>query len=176
MLIQTGIPDKEAIEAVTPNETRFLKGAVAIAECFQKIPCNPCTKACVKKAIHIEPDINETPKIDFDVCNGCGACMLKCPGLAIFIVDKTYSPTEALVKLPFEFLPLLKRRACLRSEPLRRLSRLVPGHLAHPRAALKIKPTLSVWRFRRNCRHGRSGNQSSRGVSKWMIKNTILPM
>ena len=48
MLIQTGIPDKEAIEAVTPNETRFLKGAVAIAECFQKIPCNPCTKACVK--------------------------------------------------------------------------------------------------------------------------------
>ena len=109
MLIQTGIPDKEAIEAVTPNETRFLKGAVAIAECFQKIPCNPCTKACVKKAIHIEPDINETPKIDFDVCNGCGACMLKCPGLAIFIVDKTYSPTEALVKLPFEFLPLPKK-------------------------------------------------------------------
>ena len=96
MLIQTGIPDKEAIEAVTPNETRFLKGAVAIAECFQKIPCNPCTKACVKKAIHIEPDINETPKIDFDVCNGCGACMLKCP-------------TEALVKLPFEFLPLPKK-------------------------------------------------------------------
>ena len=109
MLIQTGIPDKEAIEAVTPDETRFLKGAVAIAECFQKIPCNPCTKACVKKAIHIEPDINETPKIDFDVCNGCGACMLKCPGLAIFIVDKTYSPTEALVKLPFEFLPLPKK-------------------------------------------------------------------
>ena len=106
MLIQTGIPDKEAIEAVTPDETRFLKGAVAIAECFQKIPCNPCTKACVKKAIRIEPDINETPKIDFDVCNGCGACMLKCPGLAIFVVDKTYSPTEALVKLPFEFLPL----------------------------------------------------------------------
>ena len=65
MLIQTGIPDKEAIEAVTPDETRFLKGAVAIAECFQKIPCNPCTKACVKKAIHIEPDINETPEIDF---------------------------------------------------------------------------------------------------------------
>ena len=109
MLIQTGIPDKEAIEAVTPDETRFLKGAVAIAECFQKIPCNPCTKACVKKAIHIEPDINETPKIDFDVCNGCGACMLKCPGLAIFIVDKTYSSTEALIKLPFEFLPLPKK-------------------------------------------------------------------
>ncbi len=109
MLIQTGIPDKEAIEAVTPDEARFMKGAVAIAECFQKIPCNPCTKACVKKAIHIEPDINETPKVDFDVCNGCGACMLRCPGLAIFVVDKTYSETEAIVKLPFEFLPLPKK-------------------------------------------------------------------
>ena len=83
MIIQTGIPDKEAIEAVTPDETRFLKGAVAIAECFQKIPCNPCTKACVKKAIHIEPDINETPKIDFDVCNGCGACAAACHENAI---------------------------------------------------------------------------------------------
>ncbi len=41
MLIQTGIPDKEAIEAVTPNETRFLKGAVAIAECFRKSPAIP---------------------------------------------------------------------------------------------------------------------------------------
>ena len=88
MLIQTGIPDKEAIEAVTPDETRFLKGAVAIAECFQKIPCNPCTKACVKKAIHIEPDINETPKIDFDVCNGCGACMLKCPLVKVEIESR----------------------------------------------------------------------------------------
>ena len=48
-------------------------------------------------------------QIDEEKCNGCGACMLKCPGLAIFIVDKTYSPTEALVKLPFEFLPLPKK-------------------------------------------------------------------
>ena len=103
MLIQTGIPDKEDIEAVTPDEARFMKGAVAIAECFQKIPCNPCTKACVKKAIHIEPSINETPKVDFDVCNGCGACMLRCPGLAFFVVDKTYSETEAIVSFHLNF-------------------------------------------------------------------------
>lgn len=108
MLIQDGIPEISDIMSVTPSEERFAKGAVAIAECFQKIPCNPCTKACVKKAIKVEPDINSTPVVDFDTCNGCGACVLKCPGLAIFIVDKTYSETEALVKIPFEFLPVPK--------------------------------------------------------------------
>ena len=108
MLIQNGIPTAEDILSVTPSEERFAKGAVAIAECFQKIPCNPCTKACVKKAIRVEPDINENPKVDFDVCNGCGACIARCPGLAIFVVDKTYSETEALVKLPFEFIPVPK--------------------------------------------------------------------
>lgn len=108
MLIQTGIPSAEDILTVTPSEERFAKGPVAIAECFQKIPCNPCMMACAKKAIRVEPDINQTPRVDFDVCNGCGVCLTRCPGLAIFIVDKTYSDTEALIKLPFEFLPLPK--------------------------------------------------------------------
>ena len=52
MLIQTGIPDKEAIEAVTPDETRFLKGAVAIAECFQKIPQSLYKRLCKKSNPH----------------------------------------------------------------------------------------------------------------------------
>ncbi len=114
MLIETGIPTPEDIQSVTPSEERFRKGPVAIAECFQKIPCNPCTKACVKQAIRVEPDINETPKIDYDVCNGCGACIARCPGLAIFVVDKTYGENEALVKLPFEFLPIPEagQKAC----------------------------------------------------------------
>lgn len=109
MLIKDGIPELKDIEKVTPSEERMLKGAVAIAECFQKIPCNPCTKACVKKAIKVEPDINATPVVDFDVCNGCGACVLRCPGLAIFIVDKSYGEETALVKIPFEFLPVPKK-------------------------------------------------------------------
>lgn len=106
MLIRDGIPTPEDLAAATPSEERFAQGPVAIAECFQKIPCNPCTKACVKKAIRVEPDINQTPKVDFAVCNGCGACIARCPGLAIFVVDKTYSETEALIKLPYEFLPV----------------------------------------------------------------------
>lgn len=106
MLIQDGIPTKDDLDTVTPSGERLAKGAVAIAECFQKIPCNPCTKACVKQAIRVEPDINAAPLVDFDVCNGCGACIARCPGLAIFVVDMTYGEEEALVRLPFEFIPV----------------------------------------------------------------------
>ena len=49
MLIQTGIPDKEAIEAVTPDETRFLKGAVAIAV-FSENPLQSLYKGLCKKS------------------------------------------------------------------------------------------------------------------------------
>ena len=106
MLIETGIPTAEDLQSVTPPAGRLARGAVAIAECFQKIPCNPCTRACPRHAIRIEPDINETPQIDYEACTGCGACIARCPGLAIFVVDMTYSDSEALVMLPFEFLPV----------------------------------------------------------------------
>lgn len=106
MLISTGIPTKEDLQGVTPPAQRRAKGPVAMAECFQKIPCNPCAASCPVKAIHIGEDINECPTIDFDLCTGCGTCLTKCPGLAIFIVDESQGDTTALVRLPFEYLPL----------------------------------------------------------------------
>lgn len=106
MLIQDGIPTSEDLSKVLPPQNRLETGPVAMAECFQKIPCNPCAKACPKKAIHVEPDINQTPQIDFDQCIGCGICISRCPGLAIFVVDLTYGEDTALVLLPYEFLPL----------------------------------------------------------------------
>ncbi len=109
MLERTGVPSPEQIKAVTPDKERLKKGGVAIIECFQEIPCNPCSKVCPRDAILPMKDINEKPKIDFEKCNGCGICVAGCPGLAIFVVDASYSKEEALVKLPWEFIPLPKK-------------------------------------------------------------------
>ena len=106
MLIENGIPAKEDIRKVTPSKERFAKGPVVIVECFQKIPCDPCVKACKQGAITMPEDINDIPVVDLQLCNGCGVCISLCPGLAIFVVDMTYSKNLALVQLPYEYLPL----------------------------------------------------------------------
>jgi Fe-S-cluster-containing hydrogenase component 2 len=106
MLFETGIPTKEDVLKITPGEERFAKGPVVIVECFQEIPCNPCVDACNRGAITKKRDINDLPKVDFDKCNGCGLCIVQCPGLAIFVVDKTYSATHAVVRIPYEFVPV----------------------------------------------------------------------
>ena len=106
MMEKTGVATKPEIEAVTPPADRRARGPVVMVECFQKIPCNPCATACARGAIEPRGDINDLPAVDHDKCNGCGICISRCPGLAIFVVDETYSETEALVKLPYEFLPL----------------------------------------------------------------------
>jgi Fe-S-cluster-containing hydrogenase component 2 len=106
MLASTGIPTMEDLNAVTPTDERFSKGPVVIVECFQEIPCNPCVDACKLGAITKPDSINDLPVIDFDKCTGCGVCIKQCPGLAIFVVDKTYSETHAIVRVPHEFVPL----------------------------------------------------------------------
>ncbi|MCL2152027.1 MAG: 4Fe-4S ferredoxin [Oscillospiraceae bacterium] len=108
MLIDDGIPTKEDLAKVFPSEERLKKGAVAILECFQEIPCNPCVNACKRGSITIPGDINHLPVLDAQICDGCGGCIPLCPGLAIFIVDITWSEDRALVKLPFENLPVPK--------------------------------------------------------------------
>ncbi len=105
MLATTGIPDKEQIAAVLPCEARKKEGSVAIIECYQEIPCNPCADACPRGAITVAP-IHERPQLDEEKCNGCGICLTHCPGLAIVVTDYQYKETEALLKLPYEFSPL----------------------------------------------------------------------
>lgn len=106
MLEQTGILTASDLNAVLPSPVRLMQGPVAIIECFQNIPCNPCADACPQGAISIGPDINQCPVIDANKCNGCGVCLAACPGLAIFVVDYAYDESYALIKLPYEYYPL----------------------------------------------------------------------
>ena len=103
MLEKTGIPTPEQIEAIKPSKERLAEGPVAIVECFQEIPCDPCNTACNRGGILPFADINDLPQTDEEKCNGCGICVGFCPGLAIFILDDTCSDTESLITIPWEF-------------------------------------------------------------------------
>jgi len=46
MLEKTGIATQEMVMNVFPSIERINKGPVAVIECFQNIPCNPCQTAC----------------------------------------------------------------------------------------------------------------------------------
>jgi len=104
-----GIPTKKEMEKVFPSKKLLARGPVVIVECFQHIPCDPCAASCPSGAIMPFEDINDLPEVNHNRCTGCGLCIASCPGLAIFVVDITYSPTEALIKLPYELLPLPKK-------------------------------------------------------------------
>jgi len=104
-LLRSGLPGPDDLARVRPSAERLIKGPVAVLECFQRIPCDPCASSCHRGAIAPFVDINDLPTIDAEKCNGCGLCVARCPGLAIFIVDETYAPGEALIKLAYEFLP-----------------------------------------------------------------------
>jgi Fe-S-cluster-containing hydrogenase component 2 len=104
----TGFPSKEELASCPgmPSAERMAKGRTALIECVQPIPCNPCVKACPSGAIVIEGNITGLPVLDGDRCTGCGVCVPRCPGLAIFLVDLNYSAAEATVDFPYEYLPL----------------------------------------------------------------------
>lgn len=112
-IIYDGYPSMDEIKEANgwPDEECFAKGPVAVVECVQQIPCNPCESACPLHAIHIGEPITNTPQVDREKCIGCGMCVAACPGLAIFLVDKSYSETEATVSFPFEYDPLPEKGA-----------------------------------------------------------------
>lgn len=87
-----------------PSEERMRRGPVAVAECIEKIPCNPCESSCRLKAIAIGENISDLPRITEEACTGCGICIAACSGLAIFVLDKSYSDTVGTVSFPFEYL------------------------------------------------------------------------
>ncbi len=90
-----------------PPEERLRKAPVAMTECIQEIPCNPCKAACPFDAIIMET-ITTPPKVDFDKCTGCTMCMRVCPGLTIFMVYLKKKGDEEIgeVTIPYEFIPV----------------------------------------------------------------------
>ncbi len=103
----TGIPSAEELKTCpgVVSVSRLEKGPVAVIECVQQIPCNPCEKACPFGAITVGQPITSLPVINEEKCTGCGLCIACCPGLAIFRVHKNYTETTSLVDFPFEYYP-----------------------------------------------------------------------
>jgi NADPH-dependent 2,4-dienoyl-CoA reductase/sulfur reductase-like enzyme/Fe-S-cluster-containing hydrogenase component 2 len=89
---------------VFPSPVRLARGPVAVIDCPQEIPCNPCEAACPKGAIKVGQPITGLPVLDEEACTGCGLCLTACPGLAIFLVDGRGG--QGRVSFPHEYLPL----------------------------------------------------------------------
>lgn len=85
-----------------PTEKQLKKG-VALIECVQEIPCNPCVDICPFGAITMK-DINALPIVDYDKCTSCKKCVEICPGLAIFVIQN--KDGKSLITLQYEFLPV----------------------------------------------------------------------
>ena len=104
----TGILSKDELmeSPGMPTKERMEEGPIAIIECIQEIPCDPCVEACRHNAIEIGEDITCLPRLIEEKCTGCGICIADCPGQAIFVVDLNYSPEGSFLMIPYEFFPL----------------------------------------------------------------------
>jgi len=101
---RTGVLTPEELKklGLLPSEERLGKAPVAVLECPEDIPCNICASACPFKAI-VKDTLYSRPRLDESKCIGCGVCVVKCPGQAIFVVDLRGG--EALITLPYEMNP-----------------------------------------------------------------------
>jgi thioredoxin reductase/Fe-S-cluster-containing hydrogenase component 2 len=105
---RTGVLDWSDWEVIPgwPSEERMRQGPVAVIECPETIPCDVCEPACHLGAVSLGGTMTALPRLDVEKCSGCGLCVALCPGLAMFVVDLSFSPDEATITFPYEFLPL----------------------------------------------------------------------
>lgn len=82
-----------------------IKKGVAIIECIQEIPCNPCVTSCKSGAIS-KACLTALPKLEKEKCKGCKLCVASCPGQAIFLQIHDYEEGFSTISFPYEYLPL----------------------------------------------------------------------
>jgi Fe-S-cluster-containing hydrogenase component 2 len=105
---EDGVLSLEEVKACPgwPGDDAVEQNRVAVLECVEDIPCNPCEIVCPRGAIVIGSPITNLPVMDGSKCDGCYHCIAICPGLAIFVVEKNYTDNLATVSMPYELLPL----------------------------------------------------------------------
>lgn len=81
---------------------RAASGPVAVVDCREEIPCDPCEEACARGAIMVGEEICAPPRFDPRRCDGCGRCVALCPGMAIFLLDRSGGDGRARVTVPYE--------------------------------------------------------------------------
>lgn len=81
------------------------KPGLAVLECCQEIPCNPCATACKTGAITKE-SLNACPTFHAEKCVGCRLCVAACPGQAIFFLRPAQDGAQVEITFPYEYFPL----------------------------------------------------------------------
>ena len=114
---------------------------VAVIECFESIPCDPCRSSCPRGAITFQAGIDSLPEMHPEKCTGCGVCVARCPGQAIFLVGK--GEEWGQVSVPYEFLPVPEAGDSV--DLLDRNGQLVcPGEVLHVMAPPSFDATAVV--------------------------------
>ncbi len=73
----------------TISEDPWQKKALINQAClaYEHIYCRSCAESCESQALTFQLGLSAVPKINNELCNGCGACVAPCPSQAIEVKE-----------------------------------------------------------------------------------------